>query len=73
MTADLAVILPPAPYRRLIGARAYRVLFAGISLPLATLAVVYFINHRYCSALSRQAWSYWGLWLWPSYIMHTSV
>ena len=31
----------------LIGARAYRVVFAGISLPLAVAAVVYFINHRY--------------------------
>ena len=30
-----------------IGARAYRVIFAAISLPLAVLAVVYFINHRY--------------------------
>ncbi|KAK9141374.1 hypothetical protein Scep_011055 [Stephania cephalantha] len=32
---------------KLIGARAYRVLFAGISLPLAISTVVYFINHRY--------------------------
>ncbi len=31
----------------LIGARAFRVVFAGISLPLALAAVVYFINHRY--------------------------
>jgi uncharacterized membrane protein len=31
----------------LIGARAYRVVFAGVSLPLAVAAVVYFINHRY--------------------------
>ena len=30
-----------------MGARAYRVLFAALSLPLATVAVVYFINHRY--------------------------
>jgi len=30
-----------------IGARAWRVLFASASLPLATAAVVYFINHRY--------------------------
>jgi hypothetical protein len=33
-----------------IGARAWRVLFAGISLPLATVAVFYFINHRYDGA-----------------------
>jgi len=31
----------------LVGARAFRVLFAAVSLPLATVAVVYFINHRY--------------------------
>ncbi|GAB4819560.1 hypothetical protein N2152v2_006606 [Parachlorella kessleri] len=31
----------------LIGARAYRVVFALASLPLAVAAVVYFINHRY--------------------------
>ena len=33
-----------------MGARAYRVLFAALSLPLATVAVVYFINHRYDGA-----------------------
>ncbi|XP_010913064.1 15-cis-zeta-carotene isomerase, chloroplastic [Elaeis guineensis] len=32
---------------KLMGERAYRVLFAGISLPLAVSTVVYFINHRY--------------------------
>ncbi|KZV37834.1 15-cis-zeta-carotene isomerase, chloroplastic [Dorcoceras hygrometricum] len=32
---------------KLIGERAYRVLFAGLSLPLAVSTVVYFINHRY--------------------------
>lgn len=31
----------------LIGAKAYRVIFAFTSLPLAALALVYFINHRY--------------------------
>ena len=31
----------------LIGARAYRVCFALVSLPLAAAAVFYFINHRY--------------------------
>lgn len=30
-----------------IGARAYRVLFALVSLPLAISAIVFFINHRY--------------------------
>ncbi|MED6208943.1 hypothetical protein PIB30_049838 [Stylosanthes scabra] len=32
---------------KLIGERAFRVLFAGISLPLAVSTIVYFINHRY--------------------------
>lgn len=32
---------------KIIGERAYRVLFAGVSLPLAVSTVVYFINHRY--------------------------
>jgi uncharacterized membrane protein len=31
----------------LIGARAYRVIFALVSLPLAVVLVTYFINHRY--------------------------
>ncbi len=31
----------------LVGARAYRVMFALVSLPLAAAAVFYFINHRY--------------------------
>jgi len=36
------------PYgEQVIGARAYRVIFALVSLPLATVALVYFINHRY--------------------------
>lgn len=32
---------------KLIGARAWRVIFAGVSLPLAIVPIVYFINHRY--------------------------
>ncbi|XP_027942141.1 15-cis-zeta-carotene isomerase, chloroplastic [Vigna unguiculata] len=32
---------------KLIGERPFRVLFAGISLPLAVSTIVYFINHRY--------------------------
>lgn len=35
------------PGEKLIGERAYRVLFAGLSLPLAVSTIVYFINHRY--------------------------
>lgn len=29
------------------GARIYRILFAGVSLPLAVVLIIYFINHRY--------------------------
>lgn len=35
---------------KLIGERAFRVLFAGFSLPLSVSAVVYFIDHRYDGA-----------------------
>ena len=31
----------------LIGARAYRVLFALVSIPFATGLIIYFIQHRY--------------------------
>ncbi len=30
-----------------IGARAYRILFALVSIPLATILIIYFFNHRY--------------------------
>jgi hypothetical protein len=44
----------------IIGPRAFRVIFALVSLPLAVVAVVYWINHRcsvflslcLCSAIS---------------------
>ena len=32
---------------KIIGARLYRVLFALVSLPLATILIIYFFNHRY--------------------------
>ncbi|GLC43362.1 15-cis-zeta-carotene isomerase [Pleodorina starrii] len=36
------------PYgEQVIGPRAYRVIFALVSLPLAVVAIVFFINHRY--------------------------
>ncbi|KAL7613108.1 hypothetical protein Lser_V15G06256 [Lactuca serriola] len=35
------------PGEKLMGERAFRVLFAGTSLPLAVSTIVYFINHRY--------------------------
>jgi hypothetical protein len=36
----------------IIGPRAFRVIFALVSLPLAVVAVVYWINHR-CSVLLK--------------------
>eukprot|EP00667_Euglena_gracilis_P012598 EG_transcript_12950 len=42
----------------LIGARAYRVLFGLVSLPLALVAIVYFMNHRYDGV---QLWSFRGV------------
>jgi len=38
-----------------IGARAYRVLFALVSIPLAIVLIVYFIDHRY------DGWHFWNL------------
>ncbi|XP_010475961.1 PREDICTED: 15-cis-zeta-carotene isomerase, chloroplastic [Camelina sativa] len=43
---------------KLIGERAFRVLFAGTSLPLAMSTIVYFINHRYDGS---QLWQIQGV------------
>ncbi len=43
--SGLAALRPQG--EKLIGARLYRVLFALVSLPLATILIVYFIQHRY--------------------------
>jgi uncharacterized membrane protein len=43
--SGLAALRPWGEAR--IGARAYRVIFALISLPLAGVLVIYFVNHRY--------------------------
>ncbi|KAF5176887.1 15-cis-zeta-carotene isomerase protein [Thalictrum thalictroides] len=55
------------PSEKLIGPRAYRVLFAGISLPLAVSTVVYFINHRYDGVqlwqLQNVPWLHHLLWV----------
>ncbi|MEL7086191.1 MAG: NnrU family protein [Cyanobacteria bacterium J06597_1] len=42
----------------IIGARAYRVLFALVSIPFATVLIVYFFNHRYDGA---QLWMVQGV------------
>jgi len=46
---QLVLINPPLPVagEAAIGPRAWRVMFASISLPLATICLMYFINHRY--------------------------
>jgi len=43
--SGLAALRPQA--EKLVGARFYRVLFALVSLPLAVILIVYFIQHRY--------------------------
>jgi len=43
--SGLASLRPAA--EEIIGARAWRVIFALSSLPIATSSIVYFINHRY--------------------------
>lgn len=43
--SGLAALRPWAEQR--VGARLYRVFFALISLPLATVLIIYFFNHRY--------------------------
>ncbi|MBD1866208.1 hypothetical protein H6G00_32145 [Leptolyngbya sp. FACHB-541] len=43
--SGLAALRPRA--EKLVGARLYRVFFALVSLPLATVLIIYFINHRY--------------------------
>lgn len=43
--SGLAALRPWA--EKYVGPRPYRILFAGVSLPLATVLIIYFINHRY--------------------------
>lgn len=43
--SGLASLRPWA--EKYIGSRLYRILFAAVSLPLATVLIIYFINHRY--------------------------
>lgn len=46
--SGLAALRPKA--EQLMGARLYRVVFALVSLPLATILIIYFFNHRYDGA-----------------------
>lgn len=43
---------------KLLGARLYRVVFALVSIPFATVLIIYFINHRYDGA---QLWNLQGV------------
>lgn len=43
--SGLAALRPWA--EKQIGPRPYRILFAGVSVPLAVVLIIYFINHRY--------------------------
>lgn len=44
-----------------IGARLYRIFFALVSIPFATILIVYFINHRYDGAILWQIQSVSGI------------
>lgn len=54
--SGLAALRPWAEKR--VGARLYRIFFALVSLPLATILIIYFFNHRYDGA---QLWQLQGL------------
>jgi len=54
--SGLAALRPWAEKR--IGARLYRIFFALVSLPLATILIIYFFNHRYDGL---QLWQVQGL------------
>jgi uncharacterized membrane protein len=54
--SGLAALRPWAEQK--IGARSYRIIFALVSLPLATILTIYFFNHRYDGL---QLWQVQGL------------
>jgi len=54
--SGLAALRPRG--EKLIGARAYRVLFALVSIPFASVLIIYFIIHRYDGA---QLWNVQGV------------
>lgn len=54
--SGLAALRPTG--EKLIGARLYRILFALVSLPLATVLIIYFFNHRYDGV---QLWQLQGI------------
>lgn len=54
--SGLAALRPTG--EKWMGARLYRVMFALVSLPLATVLIIYFFNHRYDGA---QLWQLQGV------------
>ena len=54
--SGLAALRPWAETK--IGARLYRVIFALVSIPFATILIIYFFNHRYDGA---QLWQVQGV------------
>ncbi|NJN85825.1 MAG: hypothetical protein HC881_05325 [Leptolyngbyaceae cyanobacterium SL_7_1] len=54
--SGLAALRPRG--EKLLGARLYRVGFALVSLPLASVLIIYFINHRYDGL---QLWNWQGV------------
>ena len=67
--SGLASLRPTA--EEIVGARAWRVIFALVSLPLAFSCIVYFINHRYDGVqlwdLRSQPWMHDVVW-WSSLV-----
>lgn len=54
--SGLAALRPQGEKR--VGARLYRIFFALVSLPLAAVLIIYFINHRYDGS---QLWNVQGI------------
>ena len=54
--SGLAALRPRG--EKLIGPRLYRILFALVSIPFATVLIIYFINHRYDGL---QLWNVQGI------------
>jgi uncharacterized membrane protein len=59
--SGLAALRPWAEHK--IGARLYRVIFALVSIPFATILIIYFFNHRY------DGWQLWQVQGFPGVIL----
>ena len=66
--SGLAALRPRA--EAIVGARLYRVFFALVSIPFATVLIIYFISHRYDGA---QLWNFQGVSGMPSVVWTLSA